>query len=75
LYGYIDIAAGLYVHVLYGDAILDMYVGAMLHEVFLYRNVITHFVDILFVFHSLQNILTTFIIHGIFFEKMVVAHM
>lgn len=75
MYGYIDSAAGLYVHVLYSDVILDMYVGAMHYEIFLYMNIIIHFVDILFVFHNLKNILTTFVIQCVFFEKLVVAHM
>lgn len=76
MYGYIDNAADVYVRVLYGDAILDMYMGAMHYEIFLYRNIITHFVDILFVFHNLQNILTTLSFKiFFFFEKLVVVHM
>ena len=69
MYGYIDIAAGQYVHVFCGGAILDMYVGAMCYDIFLYRKIITHFVDIRFVFHNLQNILTTFVIQDIFLKS------
>jgi hypothetical protein len=59
----------LYVHVLYGDTILDMYFGVVNYEIFLHRNITTLFVDTLFVFHNLQNILTNFVIHGIFFKS------
>jgi len=36
LCSYIDNAAGLYVRMLYGDAILDMYLGAVNYEIFLH---------------------------------------
>lgn len=73
--GCIDNVAGFYVRMLFGDATLDMYLGAVHYGIFMHRNITTHFVDTLFVFHILQNILTTFVIHGIFFEKLVVVHM
>jgi hypothetical protein len=44
----------------------DMYLGLVHYEIFLHRNVTTHFVDTLYVFHILRNILTTFVIQGIF---------
>ena len=64
--GCIDNAAGLYVCMLCGDAMFDMYLGLVHYEIFLHRNVTTHFVDTLYVFHILRNILTTFVIQGIF---------
>jgi hypothetical protein len=56
LCGCVDNDAGLYVRMLYGDGILNIYLGAVHYDIFLHENITTHFVDTLFVFHILQNI-------------------